>query len=65
MAVKILTEFDPVILCHLNNVSKYLDNTTHIPHSLGQHFQNEIINILTESIRNKGTRIVKKQNIIL
>lgn len=58
-AVEMLAKFDPVISEHLNNISKCKDNKTRIPHYLGQHFQNEIINILADSIRNEITRIVK------
>jgi len=59
-AVEMLAKFDPVISEHLNIISRCNDNKTRIPHYLGQHFQNEIINILAESIRNEITRIVKK-----
>ena len=59
-AVEMLAKFDPVISEHLNNISRCKDNKTRIPHYLGQHFQNEIIHILAESIRNEITRIVKK-----
>ncbi|CAG9814624.1 unnamed protein product [Phaedon cochleariae] len=59
-AVEVLAKFDPVISEHLNNICKYKDEKQRTPHYLGQHFQNEIINILAESVRNEITRIVKK-----
>lgn len=52
-AVEMLAKFDPVISEHHNNVSKCKDKKMRIPHYLGQHFQNEIINIIAESIRNE------------
>ena len=48
-----LAKFDRIISEHLFNISKSRESKTRMPHYLGQNFQNEIINIFSDTICNK------------
>ncbi|XP_029154759.1 zinc finger MYM-type protein 1-like [Nylanderia fulva] len=58
-AVEMIAKFDSVMLDHLNNVKKSKELKTHMPHYLGNHFQNEIIHLLAGGIKKEIMRIVQ------
>lgn len=51
--VEMLSKFDPVMSDHINNIERYQNKKTYMPHYLGIHFQNEIISLLGDAVKKE------------
>ena len=51
--VEMLAKFDPIIMEHVNNIQKSKELNQNMPHYLGNHFQNELISLLSKNIQRE------------
>lgn len=57
--VEMIAKFDPVMREHVNKINKSKQDKSHMPHYLGMIFQNEIIQLIANSVRNAIKQVLQ------
>lgn len=66
--IEMIAKFDPIMMEHLNNIRRPKESCQNMPHYLSNHFQNELIHLLSKNIQREilsCLRTAKYYSIIL